>query len=1380
MSDQNTSHFFPLETLLLRLEREGFTFGIDQHLRLQKVLKELGKDYLKEPEKLRNILAPILVFTQDGTRTFDRVFDEYIQLVVKPSVNQRLFNIEDPHLQDGHIQVDPRVRWLTSISRWILSWVGVVVLLLSVGIFLLLPNLERFFGWDQNPLQPNFSISNINQAPEMEFNDTVFVGDTIVFRNTSSLLSVRGQGMKSLDLQREIQQFLWKINLGDSLIVDSLQTKESKEFRYVFFQEGTYLVSLSNIDGVGGNMPEEIRSIKVVCSAEKKVQLSKLNIRPKHSSNSAQIINKKINFSLGIPPDWEEYEVNWSVNGTKLREPSYTFRNRGTYIISAEAFLKDKPSDLCKKIDTTFQLTLIPEEKSIFFLNPASMSLDPAGDKEYGLSLWVRFMPIFLALGLVFLIDKFRLRRKRKKLLQTYNLDRGSISEGPVEIPFPELDHLISHDPKVFSLANAMRQRSLGDRQKFDIKTTIRDTARSLGLVNLRFLQTSKASEYVIFIEQIHPQSHTARLFSRLVQMLKGEDVVLEVFYFDRDMRICWNEDFAEGIRIEQIQQKYRGHRLLIYSDGENLIDPYEAKIKDWVKTQLSVWKGKSAIITPKLVADWGYKEKCLSEYFYLLSAELGAQQLLPELFTNEEIEGYESYLKLSEEYAPNPQESLRDYDFNQLEDLRLFLGDSHFELLAACMVYPLPSWEVSLSMAKTLSIRTGNEYLQTYDTFLRLARIPWMQTGLVSPGLRRELLATLKPETEHLARKTILELLDQVGVKEDSLAGRKLAIQQISNKFLTEPGDEEIARKMYVLWRKNEILDPVVEERLHKKSAQLRGESSDKYLQTRFEVITPMRTLLKALLLGFLVAIGTYKLDKIFSGSHLLKDFSYKYGLNGILTERLKTLDDASYMNNRGVEAFKRGDMLQARKDFYSAMQFRHHDLLEFLGREISLEEASRIPYWPIDIKVEGEEERKLDFGIYMDERLANLDSIKSVEEFDDALLMSFDRSQIYLGGEEYIDDFELVGFKEAKGKEGLIPAFLFNYSYPIAGRNLLAMISYNRGIEAFNQSQFSLAKDNLSLAYSLLSTDLRKANLDIFQPLFLEVAHAYGFSKLLTGDEDAAKNINKTILKYDPAYYDNNPPTEKDLKGVLEDEELVSSLLHFLSNLKKDESSQLSLSQEKIEFWRSNKDGLRVKQGAREINLSEPLNIIAHKITSDSLRYLGTTTLADPAGIMHRVIAELKKPAWFPNKEFPDSTEDREIGEIAKWYCERGQLVMIDDPLSASKYIKPGVLMFFGGKGEDLRDMSRTKLFRRRGLTQLGVVCSVEKDEQGNVISYGLFHAQRPGMIAKITYQSRDNEGGDHLAYGYLNSQCLALAPIIPLEDSAYTDNNTNDCGK
>ncbi|MEM8887051.1 MAG: hypothetical protein AAGD28_03620, partial [Bacteroidota bacterium] len=714
-----------METLLLRLEREGFSFGIDQHLRLQKVLKDLGKEYLKEPEKLRNILAPILVYTQDGARTFDRVFDEYIQLVVKPSVNQHLYNIEDPHVQDGHIQIDPRVKWLTSISRWVLSWVGVVVLLLSVGIFLLLPNIQRFLGWTENSFEPKFSLLKVGQNNPLSLEDSVFVGEDILLRNTSLLGSETSN--RAEDNSTEAYEILWRIEIGESLIRQAPQIA-AQDLQHNFNQEGTYRLSLLYIDKRELDTLQSHRSVQVYCRAGEKPDITQLKILPEQSSTKPLIVNEQIDFSLGIPTDWGEYEVEWFLDGEKLQQPSHIFQDSGAYIIRAEASLLEDPNNYCQKIDISFPLTLVHKIDDLnILLNPASMSLDPAGEAQYGFSLWARFLPILLAFALVFLIDRFRLRRKRKKLLQTYNLERGSISEGPVEIPFPELDHLLSHDPKIYSLANAMRQRRLGDIQKFDIKKTIQDTARSLGLVNLRFLQTSKASEYVIFIEQIHPQSHTARLFSRLIQMLKGEDVILEVFYFDRDMRICWNEDFPEGIRIEQIQQKFGGHRLLLYSDGEHLIDPYEAKLKDWVKTQLNSWKGKSALITHKPIADWGYKERCLSEHFYLLSAELDAQQLLPELFSNEEISGYEAYVNLAAEQVQNPRESLRDYDFNQLEDLRLYLGDSHFELLAACMVYPLPSWEVSLSMAKTLSIRSGNEYLQTYETFLRLARIPWM-----------------------------------------------------------------------------------------------------------------------------------------------------------------------------------------------------------------------------------------------------------------------------------------------------------------------------------------------------------------------------------------------------------------------------------------------------------------------------------------------------------------------------------------------------------------------------------------------------------------------------------------------------------------------------
>lgn len=67
----------PLETLILKLEGDGFKIGPDTRISMQKVLKELGRDFLDQPQNLKQIICPLVARNRIEQDKFNRVFDEY-------------------------------------------------------------------------------------------------------------------------------------------------------------------------------------------------------------------------------------------------------------------------------------------------------------------------------------------------------------------------------------------------------------------------------------------------------------------------------------------------------------------------------------------------------------------------------------------------------------------------------------------------------------------------------------------------------------------------------------------------------------------------------------------------------------------------------------------------------------------------------------------------------------------------------------------------------------------------------------------------------------------------------------------------------------------------------------------------------------------------------------------------------------------------------------------------------------------------------------------------------------------------------------------------------------------------------------------------------
>ena len=106
----------------------------------------------------------------------------------------------------------------------------------------------------------------------------------------------------------------------------------------------------------------------------------------------------------------------------------------------------------------------------------------------------------------------------------------------------------------------------------------------------------------------------------------------------------------------------------------------------------------------------------------------------------------------------------------------------------------------------------------------------------------------------------------------------------------------------------------------------------------------------------------------------------------------------------------------------------------------------------------------------------------------------------------------------------------------------------------------------------------------------------------------------------------------------------------------------------------------------------------------------------------------------------------------------------MLVHDALSSSYLIKPGAVMFFGKRGMHYKNFSANDLFlRSRGIEHMGVVVSVEKDKQGRVVSYSMFHGRKNGSIAKVTLHKRKYYNKSYPAYGNGSQQWVAMAKIV-----------------
>jgi rare lipoprotein A len=181
----------------------------------------------------------------------------------------------------------------------------------------------------------------------------------------------------------------------------------------------------------------------------------------------------------------------------------------------------------------------------------------------------------------------------------------------------------------------------------------------------------------------------------------------------------------------------------------------------------------------------------------------------------------------------------------------------------------------------------------------------------------------------------------------------------------------------------------------------------------------------------------------------------------------------------------------------------------------------------------------------------------------------------------------------------------------------------------------------------------------------------------------------------------------------------------------------------------------------GGTTLNLAQPVTAIAQALSG--LEY-DSSKLQDCSGIFHQLVNRFQNE-YCPNYHYPPLNLARHTRGIAKWYHQRGELILIDEPHEKSQLIKPGAVMFYGYQGKTYQNFTAEDLFiPGLGINHIGVVVAVIVDDQGQVANYKLFHGRRPGYPSQITeFHWRKPAQPGYPPYGNGQEQWVAIAPLV-----------------
>ena len=196
-------------------------------------------------------------------------------------------------------------------------------------------------------------------------------------------------------------------------------------------------------------------------------------------------------------------------------------------------------------------------------------------------------------------------------------------------------------------------------------------------------------------------------------------------------------------------------------------------------------------------------------------------------------------------------------------------------------------------------------------------------------------------------------------------------------------------------------------------------------------------------------------------------------------------------------------------------------------------------------------------------------------------------------------------------------------------------------------------------------------------------------------------------------------------------------------------------------------------------EERLSVILDLIAQELEAQKLEYISSKG-QDCSGIYHKIkdLVQRRMSVLGDKTKFhyPSYSEDRNSRQIADWYYRHNNLHIVQDANADRNLITPGTVVFFGRTDEKYSNITIELLtnpgkFVHDGtngkIMHVATVTKVEKDDDGNVISYDMMHGRNSRNFASRTTANYDGPGSyakqhARFPFGNWNQQLVALAHI------------------
>lgn len=506
--------------------------------------------------------------------------------------------------------------------------------------------------------------------------------------------------------------------------------------------------------------------------------------------------DSSLTFSVEVnPEDHQHLSYQWDFgdgNKAMIATPQHSYDTSILYPVSV--IIKDT-SNIFGFCERTVQTNINIQPKGI---NPDSLIVLNTFELQkiepisiFRLYYWVYIFLILLLGGAGLLWWKWHNRPDPNKEKENANLLAlqkrfNAPDKSPYSIPFKKADGKINTVAVQYDIAASLRRRQEGLRKEIDIKATLDATVDQGGFPTIQYKHNTQPTHYLVLIDWQTADSHQARLFQYLAEMMQQQDVLFNVFFYQENFNRIWNKQFPRGIALNQLYQIHAHQRLLIFGDAHALVKQSTANHLThfgWSKI-LRKWTNR-LLITPIPIISWTYLEARLYCLFPIFAGDLNgvlqAVQFLEAGKTEENLPNTLAEWEIQLNKSHIEENINRRWHTLKHHEKYLKSHSEVFRWFKALVVYPNPTWNITIAIGKALGVPV------TYDNLMLLARIPWLQQGDLPMDLWEEIWEDWSTEDERIARTAVKTEL-------------KIVQTQTANAFANQALEQDLAIQEFIL----------------------------------------------------------------------------------------------------------------------------------------------------------------------------------------------------------------------------------------------------------------------------------------------------------------------------------------------------------------------------------------------------------------------------------------------------------------------------------------------------------------------------------------------------------------------------------------------------